>query len=57
MSDELTIERIISEIKEETGSIIVLSQHCPVRNLLVPAFVIPECFYRVSRGSSSLDSR
>ena len=25
MSDELTIERIISEIKEETGSIIVLS--------------------------------
>src|SRR3990167_4235186 len=33
------------------------TQHCPVRNLHVPAFVIPECFYRVSRGSSILDSR
>ena len=32
-------------------------QHCPVRNLPVPAFVIHECFYRVSRGSSILDSR
>jgi len=32
-------------------------QHCPVRNLHVPAIVIPECFYRVSIGSSILDSR
>src|SRR3990167_3467709 len=32
-------------------------QHCPARNLRVSAFVIPECFYRVSRSSFILDSR